>query len=137
MTMRDGTTPRELKFTASFTAGAVSALVIRPADAQAMLVIGHGAGAGMRHAFMEAVARRLAGRGVATLRYQFPYMEKGSRRPDPRPVLLATVRAAVATACAQTPDLPLPWPTTPKLSISIDSEGTGREQKRSPTGRKS
>ncbi len=61
----------------------------------------------MRHAFMDAVARRLAGRGVATLRYQFPYMEKGSRRPDPRPVLLATVRAAVATACAQTPDLPL------------------------------
>ncbi len=61
----------------------------------------------MRHAFMDAVARRLAGRGVATLRYQFPYMENGGRRPDPRPILLATVRAAVATARARTPDLPL------------------------------
>lgn len=72
-----------------------------------MLVIGHGAGAGMRHAFMDAVVRRLADRGVATFRYQFPYMEKGRRRPDPRPILLATVRAAVATARARTPDLPL------------------------------
>jgi len=105
--MRDGTTPRELKFTACSSAGVVSALVIRPPDARAMLVIGHGAGAGMRHAFMDAVVRRLADRGVATFRYQFPYMEKGRRRPDPRPILLATVRAAVATARARTPDLPL------------------------------
>ncbi len=105
--MADGTVARETKFTASSSAGEVSALVMRPPDARAMLVLGHGAGAGMRHAFMDAVARRLANRGVATLRYQFPYMENGGHRPDPRPILLATVRAAVATARARTPDLPL------------------------------
>ncbi len=105
--MADGTTARELRFSAGSGAGAVSALVMRPPDARAMLVIGHGAGAGMRHAFMDAVARRLDDRGVATLRYQFPYIERGGRRPDPRPILLATVRAAVATARARTPDLPL------------------------------
>ena len=98
---------REIRFTVSRSAGAVSALVMRPPDARAMLVIGHGAGAGMRHAFMEAVARRLCNRGLATLRYQFPYMDKGSRRPDPHPILFATVRAAVATARAEAPDLPL------------------------------
>jgi len=105
--MGDRTASHELKFTASSGAGEVSALVMRPPDARAMLVIGHGAGAGMRHAFMDAVARRLADRGVATFRYQFPFMEAGGRRPDPRPVLLATVRAAVAAARARTPDLPL------------------------------
>ncbi len=105
--MGDRTASHELKFTASSGAGEVSALVMRPPDARAMLVIGHGAGAGMRHAFMDAVARRLADRGVATFRYQFPFMETGGRRPDPRPVLLATVRAAVAAARARPPDLPL------------------------------
>ncbi len=105
--MVDGAAAREIRFTASKSAGEVSALVMRPPDTRAMLVIGHGAGAGMRHAFMDAVARRLAYRGVATLRYQFPYMETGGRRPDPHPILFATVRAAVATARAQTPDLPL------------------------------
>ena len=105
--MADGGAAREIRFTASPGAGDVSALVMRPPDARAVLVIGHGAGAGMRHAFMDAVARRLAARGVATLRYQFPYMENGRRRPDPRPILFATVRAAVATARARMPDLPL------------------------------
>ncbi len=105
--MVDGAAAREIRFTASKSAGEVSALVMRPPDTRAMLVIGHGAGAGMRHAFMDAVAGRLANRGVATLRYQFPYMEAGGRRPDPHPILFATVRAAVATARAQTPDLPL------------------------------
>ena len=99
--MVDGGPVREIRFTVSRSAGAVSALVMRPPDARAMLVIGHGAGAGMRHAFMEAVARRLCNRGLATLRYQFPYMDKGSRRPDPHPILFATVRAAVATARAE------------------------------------
>ena len=105
--MADRTASDELRFTASSGAGEVSALVMRPPDARAMLVIGHGAGAGMRHAFMDAVARRLADRGVATFRYQFPFMEAGGRRPDPRPVLFATVRAAVAAARTRTPDLPL------------------------------
>ena len=111
--MGDGTTPRDLEFTASSSAGVVSALVIRPPDARAMLVLGHGAGAGMRHAFMDAVARRLAGRGVATFRYQFPFTERGGRRPDPRPILMATVRAAVATARVTTPDRRLPSGRSP------------------------
>src|SRR5580704_3297579 len=64
-------------------AGSVSALLMRPAQARACFVFAHGAGAGMTHAFMEAVASGLCERGVATLRYQFPYMEKGSKRPDP------------------------------------------------------
>ncbi len=105
--MGDGPIPQELKFTAPTTAGAVSALVMMPPDARAMLVLGHGAGAGMRHAFMDAVARRLAARRVATFRYQFPFTERGARRPDPRPVLLATVRAAVVTARGTTRGLPL------------------------------
>jgi predicted alpha/beta-hydrolase family hydrolase len=76
--------------------GRVSALLLKPPEVRALYVLAHGAGAGMRHAFMERVAQRLAARRMATLRYQFPYTEGGSRRPDPEPVLLATVRAAVA-----------------------------------------
>jgi len=72
-----------------------------------MFLFAHGAGAGMRHPFMEAVARRLAEREVATFRYQFPYMEKGSGRPDPPAVLLATVRATAASAGDLSGDLPL------------------------------
>ncbi|MHC4959389.1 MAG: alpha/beta hydrolase family protein [Planctomycetota bacterium] len=76
-------------------------LLERPDGAHALLVLGHGAGAGMRHAFMEALARRLAARGVATLRYEFPYMSRGRRMPDRRPVLLATVREAAARGRAE------------------------------------
>jgi predicted alpha/beta-hydrolase family hydrolase len=78
--------------------GSVSALLIRPAEARACFVFAHGAGAGMAHPFMETVAQELAERSVATLRYQFPYMEKASRRPDPPAVAHAAVRAAVAEA---------------------------------------
>jgi uncharacterized protein len=85
----------------------VSALLERPADAWLLYVLGHGAGAGMRHTFMESMATALGSRGVATLRYQFPYMEAGSRRPDPPAVLETTVRAAVARAAEVAPDLPL------------------------------
>jgi hypothetical protein len=97
----------ERRFVASRSSGEVSALLLRPADARLLLVLGHGAGAGMRHSFMEALAATLAGRGVATLRYQFPYIERGSRRPDPEPVLRATVRAAIDHGLEATPDLPL------------------------------
>lgn len=72
-----------------------------------MYVFGHGAGAGMRHPFMEAVAEGLAGRSVAALRYQFPCMEQGRKMPDRAPVLAATVRAAVAEARRVAPALPL------------------------------
>jgi hypothetical protein len=89
------------------TIGKVSGILLRPPDAWATYVLAHGAGAGMRHRFMESMAQALAGRGIATLRYQFPYVEAGTRRPDPPGVLEATVRAAVASAGESTPDLPL------------------------------
>jgi uncharacterized protein len=85
----------------------VTALLLRPAGAQWLYVFAHGAGAGMQHRFMEATSALLAGHGIATLRYQFPYMEAGSRRPDSRATLLATVRAAVHAASEVAPDLPL------------------------------
>ena len=86
---------------------AVSALLLRPEPARACYVLAHGAGAGMTHKSMEAVAVGLAERGIATLRYQFPYMEKASKRPDPPPVAHATVRAAVAEAARRCAGLPL------------------------------
>ncbi|MBF6022449.1 alpha/beta family hydrolase [Lysobacter niastensis] len=85
----------------------VSALLELPQDARACYVLGHGAGAGMTHPFMTAVAEGLAARGIATLRYQFPYMERGSRRPDTPKLAQATVRAAVAEAARQVPDVAL------------------------------
>jgi predicted alpha/beta-hydrolase family hydrolase len=97
----------ESRFQASRSSGEVSALLERPGDARWLLVLGHGAGAGMRHRFMEAISAALASHAIATFRYQFPYMEKRSGRPDPQPVLLATVRAAVAAAHSVAPDLPL------------------------------
>jgi hypothetical protein len=86
---------------------AVSGLFERPTPAHALLVLAHGAGAGMEHPAMQGVATGLAQRGIATLRYQFPYMERKSRRPDPPPLCHATVRAAVAQAARLAPDLPL------------------------------
>ncbi len=97
----------ELRVVVGERAGEVSALLLRPEVATSALVLGHGAGAGMRHPFMEALSVRLAERGVATLRYQFPYMEQGSRRPSPKGLLLATVRAAVASAREALSDLPI------------------------------
>lgn len=97
---------QELRFDAG-TGAVVSALLARQADARWMYVFGHGAGAGMRHPFMTAAAAALGERGIATLRYQFPYMEQRTFRPDRQPVLLGAVRAAVATARAAAPDLPL------------------------------
>lgn len=98
---------RELRFRASERSGEVSALLERPADARWLLVLAHGAGAGMRHAFLEGAAARLARRGVATFRFQFPYMEQGRRGPNPGPVLVATVRSAIAAARENAGDLPL------------------------------
>jgi len=85
----------------------VSALFDAPASPLACYVFGHGAGAGMAHPFMASVALGLAERGIATLRYQFPYMERGSRRPDVPKVAHAAVRAAVAEAAQRLPRLPL------------------------------
>jgi predicted alpha/beta-hydrolase family hydrolase len=85
----------------------VSALFLMPADPVACFVFAHGAGAGMSHPFMEKVANALVARRVASLRYQFPYMEARSKRPDPPAVAQSTVRAAVDAAWRRCPDLPL------------------------------
>jgi predicted alpha/beta-hydrolase family hydrolase len=85
----------------------VSGLLQVPPKAKACYVFAHGAGAGMTHAFMGAVAGGLAERGIATLRYQFLYMEQGSRRPDPPKVAHAAVRAAVLEAGRRLPNVPL------------------------------
>src|SRR5689334_6964777 len=85
----------------------VSGLLQVPSQARACYVLAHGAGAGMAHPFMAAVANGLAERGIATLRYQFPYMEKRSKRPDPPQVAHAAVRAAVGEARRRLPKLPL------------------------------
>jgi predicted alpha/beta-hydrolase family hydrolase len=94
-------------FPVGAAAGRVSALLLRPGGARWLLLLGHGAGAGMRHPFMAEISQALAAAGIATFRYQFPYMEAGSRRPDGRATLLATVRAALVAAAAAAPDLPL------------------------------
>jgi hypothetical protein len=85
----------------------VSALLQLPRAAKACFVFAHGAGAGMDHPTMAAVAAELADRSIATLRFQFPYMERGSRRPDPPAICHATVRAAVAEAARLAPKLAL------------------------------
>ena len=87
--------------------GAVSALLTKPDAPFAAFVFAHGAGAGMAHTFMQAVAAGMAGRRIATLRYQFPYMEHGSKRPDSPAVAQATVRAAVAATVSVLPGVPL------------------------------
>jgi predicted alpha/beta-hydrolase family hydrolase len=97
---------RELAI-ASPRGGTLSALLLQPRDAWALYVLAHGAGAGMRHAFLEDVAARFALAGVGTLRFQFPYTEAGGHRPDPPATLEATVRAAVTAAAGAAPGLPL------------------------------
>lgn len=98
---------KELRFKATERTGHVTALLLQPPDARWLLVLGHGAGAGMRHPFMESVSRELGENRVATFRYQFPYMEKGKRGPDPQAVLTATVRSAVSAAAEAAPGLPV------------------------------
>ena len=98
---------KEITIGAGDKAGKVFGLLLAPRDSKAFLVLAHGAGAGMRHRFMEEVAAKLADQNVATLRYQFPYMEKRTKRPDPQNVLTDTVRAVVAAAKKHAGQLPL------------------------------
>lgn len=100
-------TERELRFVATPNSGEVSAVFTRPRGAFALLVLAHGAGAGMRHHFMNELTEALAERTIAVLRYQFPYTEAGRRRPDPKPRLLATIRSAVAEGGRLAKGLPL------------------------------
>jgi len=101
------TTSTEHRFAATESTGEVTGVLLRPASALALYVFAHGAGANMRHAFMQSVAERLAAAGVASFRYNFPYMEKGRGGPNPAPVLVKTVRSAVAEATRLAPGLPL------------------------------
>ncbi len=98
---------KELQFIINAKAGVVTGLLQKPEDSKALLVLAHGAGAGMWHKFMNDSAAELAARGVATFRYQFPYMEKRIKRPDSEAVMLETVRAAVVTAQKVSDGLPL------------------------------
>jgi len=102
----EATAPQALSLSVDETQS-VSALLLAPPNVRAACVLAHGAGAGMAHPFMQAVALGLAARGIATLRYQFPYMERGSKRPDAPALAHATVRAAVAEAARRLPQLPL------------------------------
>ena len=97
---------KELKFEAHPDKGEVSAILLKPAGAKALISLGHGAGAGMTHANMENIAQALARRQIATFRYQFPYMERGGGR-DSVAVSLSTVRQAALKAHELEPDLPL------------------------------
>jgi len=96
-----------IKFTASKSSGEVSGILILPEDPKFLLVFGHGAGAGMKHSFMEIVSNNLADEGIATLRYNFPYTEKNNKGPDPAPILMETVRSAVKAALEYAGDIPL------------------------------
>jgi len=98
--------PQPLRITVA-EGEAVSALLQAPDGARSCFVLAHGAGAGMTHAFLAALAGHLNGHAIATLRYQFPYMEKGTRRPDPPKLAQATVRAVVAEASRLLPGCPL------------------------------
>jgi predicted alpha/beta-hydrolase family hydrolase len=98
---------KTLRFKGADSTTSLSALLWKPKNATSLLLFAHGAGADMRHRFMENMARQLALHGIATLRYQFPYTEKGLKRPDAKPILLATVRAAVECAHEWCDGLPL------------------------------
>lgn len=98
---------KQVQFQASRSSGSVSGLLMRPDKATMLLLFAHGAGAPLEHPFMESVSALLAERRIATFRYNFPYMEQGSKRPDPKPILLSTVRAALANAHLLAPDLRL------------------------------
>jgi predicted alpha/beta-hydrolase family hydrolase len=100
-------TIEELKIPVPVGDVSVSGLLLRPAGAKVLYLFAHGAAAGMTHKSMVASAKGLAARQIATLRYNFPYMEKGARRPDPPKLARATVRAAAVQAGVLAPDLPL------------------------------
>src|SRR5689334_10315112 len=99
--------PKAEPISIALKSGKVSGLIVECAKAHACYVMAHGAGAGMAHPFMAAVAAGLAERGIATVRYQFPYMEAGGKRPDPPAIAHAAVRAAVDAARKRFPKLPL------------------------------
>ena len=101
------TQPSEQPVTIPLPEGSTSGLLVVPAQAAFLYVLAHGAGAGMRHPFMQAISFQLAHRGIATLRYQFPYMEAGRKRTDSPEIAQGAVRAAVGYAASTLPGVPL------------------------------
>lgn len=97
----------EHRFVVTESSGEVSGILVRPAAARALYVFGHGAGAGMRHVFMETAAEKLTTLNIATFRYNFPFMEAGRGGPNNASILVKTVRSAVTEAASLEPDLPL------------------------------
>jgi hypothetical protein len=136
----------ELKFVATPEQGEVSALLIRPTEASHLLVLGHGASTNMRHATLQTIAERLAEVGVATFRYNFPYMEHGKGR-DSQAVCTQTVRSAVAAAHKAASGLPLltgghsfgvaprPCPRSGLLLLPLTHAGQARHETRRPSFR--
>ena len=100
-------TTKQLKIAISEKAGEVSALLFQPDSMSHLLVLAHGAGAGMIHPFMEQLAHDLSEQGIGTLRFQFPYMEKGGRAPDRPPVATATIQKVIQTATELAEGIPL------------------------------
>jgi len=96
-----------LRFLATNSSGEVSAILLKPQNAKCLLVLGHGAGAGMKSAFMENIARSLAEQDIATFRYNFPYIEQGKKAPNPPPILKKTIVSAVEEAKKHAGSLPL------------------------------
>ncbi len=98
---------KNLRFQATNSSGNVSAVLMTPEDVKYLLVLAHGAGAGMNHPFMEMLSEKLVEKNFAVFRYQFPYFEKGRRSPDPPNILTATVRSAIETASNKFKGLPV------------------------------
>jgi uncharacterized protein len=98
---------RSLRLHVSGVADPVDARLVAPPGARVLYALAHGAGAGMTHPFLEDMSQRLAARAIATLRFQFPYMQAGRKRPDPPALLMATVRAALDEAARALPGIPL------------------------------
>lgn len=98
---------KNLHFLATNSSGEVSALLLKPRNAKCLLMLGHGAGAGMKSGFMENLARSLADHGIASFRYNFPYIEQGKKAPNPQPILKKTIISAVEEAKKHAGSLPL------------------------------
>jgi uncharacterized protein len=96
-----------IRFVATNSSGQVSAIYLRPKNAKWLLVFAHGAGAGIHHRFMETASSKLADHGIATFRFNFPYMENGKKGPDPQPILKKTIHSAVETASGLADKLPI------------------------------
>lgn len=107
MTDSKGLIEKKIGFLAGASSGKVSAVFLRPEKARWLMVFAHGAGAGIGHEFMTAMALHLAEQSIASFRYQFPYMEQGRKSPDPQSVLIETVRSAIAAAQEYGGGLPL------------------------------